>query len=171
MKNYFRTSTTNSTALNLFKTFSYSVIFWLLFLFILPLMISFFEAKLWEVVRPYEILGGVLFLLFSLLNIWSAIIMSKLGKGTPLPIDCPNKLVIRGPYRFVRNPMAIGGIGQGISVGMYLGSVFTILYALIGAIIWHLLVRPFEEKDLEKRFGDEFLDYKSRIRTWIPSFY
>lgn len=95
--------------------------------------------------------------------------MSQLGKGTPLPLDCPNELVIKGPYKYVRNPMAIGGIGQGISVGIYLGSILVVLYAITGAFIWHILVRPQEEKDLKKRFGDEYSNYKKTVHNWIPT--
>jgi len=91
-----------------------------------------------------------------------------LGKGTPLPLDCPNQLVIKGPYKFVRNPMAVAGIGQGVSVGVIFGSYLVIIYALSGAFLWHLLVRPIEEKDLEERFGKAYLDYKLNTRCWIP---
>jgi len=96
--------------------------------------------------------------------------MSLYGKGTPLPIDCPNRIVIKGPYMYVRNPMAIGGIGQGISVGIYLGSILTILFSLLGAIVWHFFVRPKEELDLAHRFGKDYLNYKKHIRNWWPTF-
>ena len=96
--------------------------------------------------------------------------MSILGVGTPLPLDSPNFLVVKGPYKFVRNPMAIAGIGQGIAVGLFLGSFGVLIYALLGAILWHILVRPVEEKDLEKRFGKSYQRYKKEIKCWIPSF-
>lgn len=115
-------------------------------------------------------IGWILFLTFSLIGIYSGYTMSWRGKGTPLPLDCPNKLVIEGPYKIVRNPMAIAGIGQGISVGIILGSYTIILYSISGAILWHIMVRPIEEKDLEQRFGKTYLEYKSRIRCWIPNF-
>jgi protein-S-isoprenylcysteine O-methyltransferase Ste14 len=96
--------------------------------------------------------------------------MSIIGQGTPLPIDCPNQLVVKGPYRFVRNPMALAGIGQGVSIGWYFGSFIIILYALSGAVLWHILVRPEEEKDLAQRFGNSYLEYQQKVKCWIPRF-
>jgi len=94
--------------------------------------------------------------------------MSWLGKGTPLPLDCPNELVIKGPYKVVRNPMAVAGISQGICVGIILGSFLVIIYAILGGLLWHLFVKPVEEKDLEERFGKSYLDYKKKVKCWIP---
>lgn len=115
-----------------------------------------------------DVLGWVLFSLFSMLGLYSGYTMSWFGRGTPLPIDCPNLLVINGPYKYVRNPMAVAGIGQGISVGLIYGSYFVVAYSLIGAILWHVIVRPDEEQDLESRFGQQFLNYKCKVSCWIP---
>lgn len=96
--------------------------------------------------------------------------MSTIGKGTPLPFDCAQKLVIKGPYKYVRNPMAVAGIGQALSIGLYFGSFLILIYALSGAVLWHVLVKPSEEKDLQNRFGNEYLVYKQKVKCWIPSF-
>ena len=156
---------------NLIKTFVQTALFWLIFLYLIPMGLLKIEsiAHLNGFVGQKEI-GWILFLVFSLLGVYSGYTMSSTGKGTPLPLDCPNKLVIKGPYKFVRNPMAIAGIGQGICVGIILGSYTIILYSISGAFLWHIIVRPIEEKDLEQRFGKSYLEYKSRIRCWIPKF-
>jgi len=120
--------------------------------------------------QPITKIGGLMFIIFSLLGLWSGYTMSWIGKGTPLPMDCPNELVVRGPYRFLRNPMATAGIGQGICVGLIMGSYLIIFYSLSGAVIWHYLVRPSEEIDLEKRFGEKYQTYKKNTRCWIPKF-
>jgi protein-S-isoprenylcysteine O-methyltransferase Ste14 len=96
--------------------------------------------------------------------------MSWLGNGTPLPVDGTNQLVVAGPYRFIRNPMAVAGIGQAIAIGLIYGSFFIPAYALAGAIIWHVAVRPSEERDLEKSFGTSYIEYKKQIGLWWPSF-
>ena len=156
---------------NLTKTFGQTGIFWLIFLFLIPMGILKIESV--AGINGFEAqkeIGWILFLTFSLIGIYSGYTMSRRGKGTPLPLDCPNKLVIEGPYKFVRNPMAIAGIGQGICVGLILGSYTIILYSISGAILWHMMIRPIEEKDLEQRFGKLYLEYKSRIRCWIPKF-
>jgi protein-S-isoprenylcysteine O-methyltransferase Ste14 len=94
--------------------------------------------------------------------------MSSRGAGTPLPSAMPNHLVIAGPYRWVRNPMAVAGITQGVAVGLVLGSWLVIAYSMIGSLLWNYAVRPLEEADLEERFGAEFRQYRDAVRCWIP---
>ena len=167
----FKPSKSNNRAWNLTKTFLQTIIFWLLFLYLIPTAILKVEKTIQiNGFEPMAEIGWTLFLFFSLLGLFSGYTMSWNGKGTPLPLDCPNKLVVQGPYKIVRNPMAIAGIGQGICVGIIIGSYLVILYSIIGAILWHLLVRPSEEKDLESRFGQSYLDYKNKIKCWIPKF-
>ncbi len=154
---------------NLIKTFIQTGFFWLFFLYLIPLGILELEALFGISRFPAQTaIGWILFLAFSSLGIYSGYTMSSLGKGTPLPIDCPNELVIEGPYKSVRNPMAVAGIGQGVCVGLIYGSFTIILYALSGAILWHVLVRPIEEKDLEDRFGESYSAYKSKVKCWLP---
>jgi len=93
--------------------------------------------------------------------------MNCTGKGTPLPTANAPNLVVTGPYRFVRNPMALAGILQGLCTGWFLGSYAVLVYALLGAVVWHVLVRPAEERELAQRFGDEYTQYKSKVPLWI----
>ena len=95
--------------------------------------------------------------------------MATVGEGTPLPTATAPKLVVSGPYRFVRNPMALAGILQGVAVGWWLGSYVVLAYALAGAALWHLCVRPIEEADLRRRFGSDYERYQSCVRLWIPT--
>nr|WP_261344189.1 isoprenylcysteine carboxylmethyltransferase family protein [Stieleria neptunia] len=78
--------------------------------------------------------------------------------------------VLSGPYRYVRNPMALAGVLQGGAVGWLLGSSSVVGYSLAGAVVWHLFVRPIEEADLQKRFGDNYRMYQHRVRLWLPTF-
>jgi protein-S-isoprenylcysteine O-methyltransferase Ste14 len=94
--------------------------------------------------------------------------MSMLGAGTPLPSAMPNRLVIAGPYRWIRNPMAVAGIVQGAAIGFILQSWLVIAYAVGGSLVWNYVVRPLEEADLTVRFGEEFLQYRDTVRCWIP---
>jgi len=156
---------------NLTKTFIQTGIFWLIFLYQIPSLILKIESNIGIIgFESQKQIGWILFCFFSLLGIYSGYTMSSIGTGTPLPLDCPNKLVIEGPYKLVRNPMAIAGIGQGICVGIITGSFSIVVYSLSGAILWHLFVRPIEEKDLEQRFGEAYLNYKTQIKCWIPNF-
>jgi protein-S-isoprenylcysteine O-methyltransferase Ste14 len=94
--------------------------------------------------------------------------MSTLGRGTPLPSAMPNRLVIAGPYRWVRNPMAVAGIMQGVAVGLILSSWLVVAYAVVGSLVWNYAVRPSEEADLRSRFGADFARYESEVRCWLP---
>ncbi|MFT6148467.1 MAG: protein-S-isoprenylcysteine O-methyltransferase Ste14 [Saprospiraceae bacterium] len=166
---YFKTATSESWLWNVSKTLIQTALFWIVFLFLLPDLVMYIVGgSALLTFSPLPNLGIVAFAIFSVLGLWSGITMSVIGQGTPLPTDCPSKLVIKGPYRLVRNPMAVAGIGQGISIGLYFGALAVIVYALVGAVLWHYFVRPAEEEDLEKRFGEDYLDYKRKVKCWLP---
>lgn len=167
----YRAANPSNKTWNLLKTLFHTSVFWLIFLYLLPMLIVWGEGQLGIIAfRPQPLFGWICFALFGSLGISSGITMSWIGQGTPLPTDCPNRLVVKGPYRIVRNPMAVAGIGQAICVGLILGSWMTILYALSGAVFWHTAVRPSEERDLYKRFGEEYRRYQQKIWCWLPSF-
>ena len=67
------------------------------------------------------------------------------------------------PDRLLRDPRATG---QGVAVGLYLGSPAVLVYVLTGLLIWNFGVRPGEEADLERRFGDAYRRYRQRVRCW-----
>lgn len=94
--------------------------------------------------------------------------MALLGNGTPLPTATAPYLVVGGPYRFVRNPMALAGIVQGVAVGWYFGSLAVIAYAFTGALLWHFCVRPIEEADLQQRFPADYPQYREAVGLWLP---
>ena len=147
------------------------LLFWVLFLGILPVGIAALESR-WmlslDVPVAVRIVGAVLFVVTGALGIWSAATMLVNGEGTPLPAHMPRHLVVSGPYRVVRNPMAVAGIAQGVAVGLALGSWLVVAYALCGSLIWNTLVRPQEEADLAARFGAEFEEYRKAVPCWVP---
>jgi len=155
----------NNRYWNLAKTFLQTLAFWFLLLFLVPHFISKIDV-LRVPTLPY--VGWFLFCCFGALGLYTGFTMSWFGRGTPLPTDCPRELVVSGPYRHVRNPMAVAGIGQGLAVSLIMGSLLVSIYALAGAILWHLVVRPIEENDLSERFGESYLIYKRSTRCWLP---
>lgn len=168
----FRPARTRVTAApHLASTLGQLVVFWGFFLGMVPIVISVLERR-WDVSLPFPafvgpVAGGIL-VLASALGIWSAVTMSTVGAGTPLPSAMPNRLVTAGPYRLVRNPMAVAGISQGAAVGFLLGSWLVVAYAVIGSLVWNYAVRPLEEVDLEARFGEEYRRYRDAVRCWLP---
>lgn len=168
-----RTSRSNQTTFNIAKTLLQTVIFWGFFLFVVPALISWIESRTGLLEFRFDLgnvkwLAAVMFALAGSLGIWSGVTMAALGKGTPLPFDCPSTLVVAGPYRHVRNPMVIAGLAQGIAVGMWLGSWPVIIYSLLGAPVWMIFVQPWEERDLSARFDEEYVCYRSAVKCWIP---
>ena len=167
----FRTTSDTSRGGHLARTLRQLVAFWVFFLAVLPAVVVVLERR-WRLDVPFppalRMAGGGMFLLASALGLWSAYAMATVGEGTPLPSTMARRLVIVGPYRHVRNPMAVAGIGQSIAVGLVLSSWLVILYGLVGSMIWNWGVRPHEEADLAARFGDEFREYQRRVSCWVP---
>ncbi|HMQ02477.1 MAG TPA: methyltransferase [Pyrinomonadaceae bacterium] len=167
----FRQAKTSSTNYVMLKTLVQIVVVWSIILVVFPYLITLAESRVgipqleFSYQRP---LAAGLFVALSSLGIYSAVVMSRLGKGTPLPLDHASALVIRGPYAWVRNPMAVSGIGQGLAVALFLGSPLVAIYAIMGSAIWQLVFRPLEEDDLTERFGQKYLEYKRSVRCWVP---
>ncbi len=168
-----RPANEGSVACNVAKTFALGIPFWSLILFFCPALIFQAELRL-GIQHPanygLKLVSVVAFCLSGALGISSGIALAVYGKGTPLPLDCTRCMVVVGPYGYVRNPMAIGIIMQGVAVGGYLASPVTVLYSLCGVALWNRFARRWEERDLEERFGEEFRRYRSAARCWIPNF-
>lgn len=167
----FREARPAATGGHLGRTIAQMLVFWGLFLVVLPLLISWGEDR-WrlrlDLPTWVQVCGLVVLVAASALGVWSATSMATRGDGTPLPSATASRLVIAGPYRLVRNPMAVAGIAQAVGVGLMLGSWLVVLYALAGSLIWNWVVRPLEEADLEARFGAEFVAYQERVACWVP---
>ena len=94
---------------------------------------------------------------------------ATLGKGTPAPFDPPRRLVIRGPYRLLRNPMYFGAGLWVLGLAMFYQSGWLVLYAAVFMAIAHAFVRLYEEPTLQGMFGDEYREYCRRVRRWWPA--
>jgi protein-S-isoprenylcysteine O-methyltransferase Ste14 len=102
------------------------------------------------------------------LAVWTVTLFMKFGDGTPAPWDPPQKLVIRGPYRHVRNPMIAGVLFMLLAEAILFHSWPLVLWMgifFIGNAIYFPLV---EENGLEQRFGDDYRTYKTHVPRWIP---
>ena len=154
------------------KTIGQIFVFWSLFLYIFPQGILIAEEYISVEQFEFEyqiVVGWAVFGVFGALGLTSSMYFIAVGRGTPLPFDAPRYLVVRGPYRFVRNPMAIAGLSQAIGVGILYGSWMMMVYAFVGGVVWDLFVRPSEEADLAERFGDSYDHYQNKVGCWIPN--
>jgi protein-S-isoprenylcysteine O-methyltransferase Ste14 len=91
-----------------------------------------------------------------------------IGKGTQAPFDAPRLLVIRGPYRVIRNPMYLGATGVLAGSALYYGSAVLSIYAIIFWIVTHCGVIFFEEPALARVFGSEYDNYRAHVGRWLP---
>jgi protein-S-isoprenylcysteine O-methyltransferase Ste14 len=90
------------------------------------------------------------------------------GEGTPAPFDPPRKFVAGGPYRFVRNPMYIGGFLVLFGFGLYELSITILLFTLPWLLCAHLFVIAYEEPHLRSMFGGAYQEYCGSVRRWWP---
>jgi protein-S-isoprenylcysteine O-methyltransferase Ste14 len=102
------------------------------------------------------------------LSVWTSVLFLKFGGGTPAPWDPPKKLVIRGPYRYVRNPMITGVLlilfAEALLLQSWAITLWMIIFFIGNAIYFPLV----EEKGLGKRFGNQYRNYKAHVPRWIP---
>jgi protein-S-isoprenylcysteine O-methyltransferase Ste14 len=90
------------------------------------------------------------------------------GRGIPAPIDHPRRLVVRGLYRYVRNPMYLGVLCVLVGEAVFLASPVLAFYATAWLGIVHGVVMLYEEPALRRRFGAEYDRYTCSVRRWLP---
>ena len=90
------------------------------------------------------------------------------GRGTPALFDPPRQFVAIGPYRYVRNPMYIGGFTLLLGLAFYLRSVSILLMVLVLLPVCHLLVVLHEEPTLKRKFDGPYENYLATVRRWLP---
>ena len=90
------------------------------------------------------------------------------GQGTPAPFDPPRMFVAVGPYKYVRNPMYIGGFIVLLGYGLLEQSAAILLFTLPWFLMAHLFVILYEEPHLRATFGDPYDSYCRSVRRWFP---
>lgn len=121
-------------------------------------------------VGPIELVGAALVAAGGSLAVWCVLTFALAGRGTPAPFDPPRRLVASGPYRFVRNPMYIGAALALGGAALFYRSWPLLLYMVAFLVILHGFVLLYEEPTLRRTFGEEYEDYRRRVRRWWPRF-
>ncbi len=89
--------------------------------------------------------------------------------GTPVPFNPPPRLLTTGLYAYVRNPMFLGGFLFLLGLGTLLGSLsLTFIFLPSFIVLYVFYVKAVEEKEMEKKFGQEYLEYRKRVPMFIP---
>ena len=127
-----------------------------------------------SIVRPAKIetpqVAGMVFGTASAaLAVWCLSTFATIGRGTPAPFDLARRLVIQGPYRFVRNPMYIGAGLTLASAAIFYVSFSVLVYAGIFFLATQLFVVWYEEPTLRRTFGQEYDAYCRQVGRWWPS--
>lgn len=94
---------------------------------------------------------------------------ARSGQGTLSPVDPPRHLVVRGLYRYVRNPMYLSVTTIVLGEVLLLGSRGLLAYWAIWFLAANLFVIGYEEPTLRRRFGASYDDYARHVGRWIPT--
>jgi protein-S-isoprenylcysteine O-methyltransferase Ste14 len=123
------------------------------------------SARLW----PVAVVGGLLVLagLLIIVPAFARFVMD--GAGTPAPVAQTDRLVVSGPYRFVRNPMYVAVLAAIVGQAMLFGRWVLVVYALVAAIVMVGFVKAYEEPHLLRVYGREYEAYRRAVPGWWPS--
>jgi protein-S-isoprenylcysteine O-methyltransferase Ste14 len=110
------------------------------------------------------------FLAGASIYFWCLWDFGRTGRGTPAPIDPPKTLVVRGLYRYVRNPMYVGVLLVIAGWALLSRSRDVVLYGVAVALAFHLFVMLVEEPILRSKFGESYNAYCRTVSRWWPSF-
>jgi protein-S-isoprenylcysteine O-methyltransferase Ste14 len=91
-----------------------------------------------------------------------------LGRGPHVEFDPPKVFVASGPYRWVRNPVALSLLVTAAGMAIYLASAGIAVLVVVGAYFAHYQVTRIEEPRLRLRFGETYDDYCKQVPRWLP---
>jgi protein-S-isoprenylcysteine O-methyltransferase Ste14 len=121
-----------------------------------------------QVVAPLRIVGAVLVLVgaSALLHAFGRFVLE--GLGTPAPVAAPERLVIGGLYRYVRNPMYLAVLLTIVGEALVLLQPVLLVYAAVVGVAMASFVYGYEEPTLSESFGAEYDAYRRAVPAWWP---
>ena len=123
----------------------------------------------WSILFGWNLILGLALIIAGLiimvLTISSFI---RIGKGTLAPWSPAKKLVVVGLYRYVRNPMILGVFTVLLGETTCIWSVVLFQWSAAFFVINTIYFILYEEPGLEKRFGEDYLNYKKHVPRWMP---
>lgn len=115
-----------------------------------------------------EALASFGMILGSGMVLWVSYAFVRFGEGTPVPLDPPDRFVVQGLFRYVRNPMYVGALLIILSESILFRSLWMLLYAFGLWLALHTFLLLFEEPQLKERFGESYLAYQRSTPRWLP---
>jgi protein-S-isoprenylcysteine O-methyltransferase Ste14 len=148
---------------------TYATLFVSLVLVLLPAQVlSWAGIAAPESVGVAQAAGAVVTIGGALLALWCILSFALVGRGTPAPFDPPRRLVVQGPYAWVRNPMYIGAGVALVGASLFYQSLALLGYAAVFLLIVHLFVVLYEEPTLRGTFGADYETYCRQVMRWWP---
>lgn len=134
---------------------------------LVPWLITDWEVgeELWP---PLRVLGGLLLVagVAFLVHAFGRFVVE--GLGTPAPVAPPQRLVVGGVYRYVRNPMYLAVLAAIAGQALLLGRLALVIYGAAVGAVFFAFVRWYEEPGLRRRFGAEYEAYLRNVPGWLP---
>jgi len=123
--------------------------------------LSFLPAAL-----PAGWLGAMVFVLALALFAWAIVTITKAGSN--VPTNLPTTAIVEsGPYRFTRNPIYLGMLLGLIGLAIAFDNLWLLIMLVPFALVIRYGVVAREEAYLERKFGDVYGGYRSRVRRWL----
>jgi protein-S-isoprenylcysteine O-methyltransferase Ste14 len=117
---------------------------------------------------PFRVIGALLILAGLPVLLESFARFALQGLGTPAPVFPPQHLVVKGFYRYVRNPMYVAVISMVLGQALLFGKLGLLIYGMFAWLVTHVFVLTYEEPTLRKSFGAEYENYRAHVPRWIP---
>jgi protein-S-isoprenylcysteine O-methyltransferase Ste14 len=152
--------------INILKTALFAALFIAFFIMYVPLRWLLPAGT--GILVPFGWIGIIPLAVGFAIVLWCLWEFATRGQGTAAPFDPPKKLVVRGPYRYVRNPIYVGAEFMLIGLSILYGSLAILAYAVGAVLALHALVVFYEERTLETKFGDAYAEYKQSVPRWLP---
>jgi protein-S-isoprenylcysteine O-methyltransferase Ste14 len=118
------------------------------------------------VTSPLNYLGILLIILGAIPNFWIYFYFKNKDTTTKI-YETPKVLVTSGLFRISRNPNYFGMVIVLLGIALLLGSLITLVFPILFLVLTDIFVIRKEEKNLEKKFGKRYLQYKNKVRRWI----
>ena len=117
------------------------------------------------------VLIWVVSLLLILPGVWlllDAFVRFARASGTPAPVAPTQRLVVVGPYRFVRNPMYLAVVSIILGQAVLFGNGWVLVWGVAVATAVALFVYGYEQPTLQRDYGDEYARYCANVPAWVP---